>query len=801
MRGSTQTLVVTIVCTLLAGASAWPAQATQQATGAAGTASMAGTMAVPRQAHTATLLPDGRVLVVGGWDGDDYLSAAEVWDPATRSFQQTGSLVTARSGHSAFAQPDGSVLVVGGWGGATGIPVAEAERWNPETGAFEPAGAMETPRMEGTVTELSDGRVLVVGGRFHDEAEKAEPVVEAEVWDPAASTFGPAGSIVHLREYHTTLALPDGGAIVIGGPSREALYWNPATGTFESAGRMAEPRNDAVLLADGRVLVIGVADPITCKPGKRYARTPDAELWDPRTFSFEPAGAFRQPRRPIDIVALDDGRVLAYGGWSAVCMDSIAFRTAEAWDPTTLDFGRAGKTRERRQHHTTTLLRDGRVAFIGGMAEVVAIETRRFTRFKDVSQDEVELWDPATDRFTRGGRFSQPRLEHTATLLGDGSILLVGGSAALGEGPLASAEIWTPPPAGRADDVGIDAPDLILPRPSGIPVGVAPAGEMTTRRWEHTATLLEDGRVLIVGGADGSPAELFDPATGMFSPTGSMSESRVYHTATRLGDGTVLVVGGLNEPATAEIYDPSSGRFTPTGTPLSQRGAAEAILLGDGRVLGISGPSAETYDPRTRAFSLLPESSPLKGQGLLASLPDGQVLVVGSNRRRGQAEAELFDPVSGTFSPVAIDRKLLEGHTLTSLPDGRVLLAGGWAELEASHLYDPATGTFEPTGQLGVPRAEHEAVALPDGRVLLIGGQDKQGATRSIEAFDPVTETYTKVGRLKEVRAGFTATLLDDGRVLIAGGGGVGEGGRPPRHAEIFDPETGTTRFTGPAAS
>ncbi len=500
----------------------------------------------------------------------------------------------------------------------------------------------------------------------------------------------------------------------------------------------------------------------------------------------------------MDIVALDDGRALAYGGWNAVCMDSIVFRTAEAWDPTTLDFGRAGKTVERRQQHTTTLLPDGRVAFIGGMAEVVAMETRRFTRFEEVSQDEVEMWDPATDRFVRGGRISQPRLDHTATLLGDGSVLLIGGTAAPSGAMLASAEIWTPPSAGSAIHAGIHAPELVLVQPAGIPVGVAPAGEMTTRRWKHTATLLEDGRVLIAGGVEGGPAELFDPATGMFAPTGSMGESRVYHTATRLVDGTVLVVGGLNEPATAEVYDPSSGRFTPTGAPLTQRGAAESILLEGGRVMGIDGPTVELYDPGTGTFSLLPDLSVVKSQGQLARLPDGRVLVVGSNRRRGQAEAAILDPVSGTASPVVIDRKLLEGHTLTSLPDGRVLLAGGWAELEASHLYDPATGTFEPAGRLEVPRAEHEAVALRDGRVLLIGGQDKQGATRSIEAFDPVTETYTKVGRLKEVRAGFTATLLDDGRVLIAGGGGVGEGGRPPRHAEIFDPESGTTRFTGP---
>jgi hypothetical protein len=614
---------------------------------------------------------------------------------------------------------------------------------------------------------------------------------------PATRSFSPAGSIVHLREHHSTLALPDGGAIVIGGGGRESLYWNPAANAFESAGQLAEPRDSAVPLADGRVLAIGVVDPIICKPGKRYAKTPDAELWDPRTFTFEPVGAFRQPRRPMDVVAIDDGRVLVYGGWNAVCMDSITFDTAEVWSPDTHAFGRAGATQERRQHHSTTLLPDGRVAFIGGMAEVIVKETKRFA---DVDQLKVELWDPPTDRFVRAGRIVQPRLDHTATLLHDGSILLIGGSAELGGPALATAELWVPP-ATAASAPHLVPPEVILPQPAGIPIGVAPRGEMTTQRWGHTATLLEDDRVLITGGADGGPAELFDPATGMFNSTGSMSESRVYHTATRLADGRVLVFGGLNEPATAEIYDPATGRFSLTGAPLTDRGARDAILLKDGRVLGVSGFIAELYDPDTGTFGLLPEMSRVKGSDRLANLPDGRVLVVGANRRKGQAEAKLFDPVTETFSSLVLDRFLTEGQTLTSLPDGRALVAGGWGDRGAIHLFDPTSATFELAGRLKILRGGHQAVALPDGRVLIIGGQTRQGPTRSIEAFDPATGISRRIGRLREVRDDFTATLLEDGRVLIAGGGAGSEGGRAPRHAEILDPETGRTTLAGQAAS
>ena len=168
--------------------------------------------------------------------------------------------------------------------------------------------------------------------------------------------------------------------------------------------------------------------------------------------------------------------------------------------------------------------------------------------------------------------------------------------------------------------------------------------------------------------------------------------------------------------------------------------------------------------------------------------------------RKERAEAEIFDPVTDRFTPVPLDHRLAEGHTLTAMPDGRVLLAGGWGSPAKSHVFDVDRG-FAPTKRLKVPRAEHEAVTLPDGRVLLLGGQVEGDDRRSIEAFDPASGRYTKVGRMKEERDGFTVTLLQDGRVLIAGGGQVGEGGKPPRHAEIFDPVTGRSTFTGKPAS
>jgi hypothetical protein len=403
----------------------------------------AGTMATPRVGHSASLLPDGRVLIVGGWADGAALATAELWDPMSRSFRPAGQLSQERTGHRAFVQPDGSVLVVGGVGG-TGKAVVGGELWDPQSGTFAPAGALSKARFDATLTELADGRVLVVGGRATGGPPGQNgPALEAEVWDPATKMFGPAGSIPSKREGHTTIALPDGGAFIAGGSrSPEALRWDPVASTFASAGTMSSPRDRAALLVDGRVLTIGVDDPITCRPAGRYAKTPDAELWDPATSTFEPAGAFIHPRRPIDVVPLPEGGALVYGGVSATCMDVRRFPTAEAWEPGPKTFHRSGRTAVGREGHTATLLPDGRVAFIGGVADVVTKRTKSEIVSETRTLSETEVWSPVKRGFVKGPDLITARTEHSATLLPDGRILVVGGYA---RSELDTAELWTPP--------------------------------------------------------------------------------------------------------------------------------------------------------------------------------------------------------------------------------------------------------------------------------------------------------------------------------------------------------------------
>jgi hypothetical protein len=183
---------------------------------------------------------------------------------------------------------------------------------------------------------------------------------------------------------------------------------------------------------------------------------------------------------------------------------------------------------------------------------------------------------------------------------------------------------------------------------------------MTVGRFLHTATQLQDGRVLIVGGALTSAsdpvatAEVYDPATGTFTMTGAMATAREQHTATLLADGRVLIVGGttstgtgdLHPTATVEVYDPSTGSFSVTGSMAEARTFHTATLLPNGKVLvaggGDENSTAEVYDPATGAFSTTGGMEIGRSGHTATLLPNGSVLVAGGGIFAGLASAELY---------------------------------------------------------------------------------------------------------------------------------------------------------------
>ncbi len=317
-------------------------------------------MLVARAAHTATLLPDGQVLIAGGFNrSENALSSAEILDPDSGQFYRTGSMSSPRQSHTATLLPSGSVLIVGGYG-ADGTYLDRAELYDPVTAEFLPIGTMTTPRAGHTAVLLNDGKVLLAGGVTSGWVF----LESAELYDPNTNSFSPTGNMTTARESHTATVLRNGMVLITGGHrgrrSSIVIYasaelYDPASGRFTSTEDMQTRRHkhDAVRLDNGRVLVLGGSD--ERDDDGQYS---SVELFDPNTGSFEAVGEMNAPRYKFQgtSIQLRTGKVLLMGG----------ARISEVYDPVTNQFNWVGDLGTARLFATTTLLPDGRVVLAGG---------------------------------------------------------------------------------------------------------------------------------------------------------------------------------------------------------------------------------------------------------------------------------------------------------------------------------------------------------------------------------------------------------------------------------------------------
>lgn len=278
---------------------------------------------------------------------------------------------------------------------------------------------------------------------------------------------------------------------------------------------------------------------------------------------------------------------------------------------------------------------------------------------------------------------------------------------------------------------------------------------MNDCRYYHTATLLDNGQVLIAGGFVEDPeraknisdvldgAELFDPDEGSWTRTGSLHQRRHTHTASLLPNGKVLVVGGLysNFLNSAELYDPSTGNWTIAASMQSGRAWHTATTLANGKVLVAGG------------------------------IGDGN---------NGFRTVELYDPSIDKWSNISSMNYPRYGHTATVLQTGKILFAGGIENpsnaLNSSELFDPLTETWTKVGSMSTGRAKHTASLLNDGKVLVAGGGTMDdiipggNPVNTAEIFDPSTGKWTKTDNMHYTRTWHTASVLDNGNVIVVGG-------------------------------
>lgn len=313
-----------------------------------------GTMHEWRASHTATLLPDGKVLIAGGFkkgpDGRQiYFNTVELYDPQTKTFTPTGSMNVGRCGHTATLLHNGKVLIAGG---GNDSPLAVAEMYDPSTGTFSVLASMTVARQNHSATLLQDGNVLVAGGCSD---------LRAELFNAVTEKFEITGNLKRTRVAHTATLLPDGKILLAGG-----------------------------MLPDHTVLA-------------------DAEFYDPQTRQFISTGAMTSARVKHAAIVIPGGNVLIAGGSSDEGWRR-QYKSAEVYDVKTSTFSLIEEMKGERFKFPQTLvmLKDGRIAVCGG-------------------NKQLEIFDPITHSFNTVAQFDEAHYFATATLLSDGSILILGG--------------------------------------------------------------------------------------------------------------------------------------------------------------------------------------------------------------------------------------------------------------------------------------------------------------------------------------------------------------------------------------
>jgi len=359
---------------------------------------------------------------------------------------------------------------------------------------------------------------------------------------------------------------------------------SPAAGIssgFVPVGNMSRTRygHTASLLMNGKVLIAGGSDET-------------AELFDPASESFAPTGSMSTSRYGATATLLANGKVLIVGGFGSGTSELPRLATAELYDPLRGIFSETGSTAFPRVLHAATLLSDGRVLITGGTIDNVG---------GGVATATSEVYDPSTGAFTIVGNMITDRAQHSATLLADGQVFVVGG--------------WNGHAADAADDPPWDPllAELYNPKPGTF----TSSGSMGTTRIGLTAIRLTNGKVLILGGIpnpqnvhaqpiDTPYAQLYDAVAHTFTAPWNLTTSRTGYSSTLLISGKVLLAGGENlgrAVGTAELFDLASGSLTATGGLVTEREGHTPSLLLDGRVLVTGGvdsngntlTSAEVY--------------------------------------------------------------------------------------------------------------------------------------------------------------------------------------------------------------
>ncbi len=613
-----------------------------------GTWVTAGSTSIQRYSFTATLLPGGKVLVAGGSSSSG--TAAELYDPAAGAWVATSSLATARALHMAALLPNGQVLVAGGQDTAQ-APLALAERYDATAGAWSATGLLNTARTGFTVTLLPQGKVLVVGG-----SGAAGHLASAELYDTATGTWSTTGSLAIARARHTATLLPGGKVLVSGG-----------AGSSGPIGR--------------------------------------AELYDVAAGSWSPTAALNIPRSSHTATLLSGGRVLVIGGKDAA---NNSLSSSELYSLSAGRWLATASLATARAHHTATVLLDGRVLVAGGEAGGSHLAS-------------VEVYSPATGTFSLGRSLATARSRHTTVLMPDGRVLVAGGSGSTGA--LASVERYDSTGALEAWRPLVTAPGPV--RAGGVfsvsGFGFRGASEGSSGTASASATNFPLVQVTSMEGEQTYLARLgfSDSSVTVSAPAGANGYYLLTVTTNAISAGTMLFVDG-QVPAAPVITAPAGlvSTATPAVEGTAEAGSTVTVTL-DGAVVGMAVANA------SGTWRFTPASALAQGQHTVSAIATDAAGNTGaSSGVHGFTVDSVAPAVPVLTSPAALVNTAMPtvagaaeaGSTVTVRVDGAVVGTattddvGAWSLTLASALAQGAhTATATATDAAGNTSASSAA--------------------------------------------------------------------------------------------
>ena len=683
--------------------------------------------------------------------------------------------------HTATLLSNGRLLVAGGTSdGSDSGASNQAFLYDPRTGDWVETGVMRASRKGHFAVLLQNGRVLVGGGK-----NGSGFLNTSEIYDPATQTWALTGAMIQPRHRASATLLANatnasgnsrnGFVLAVGGESQSpavldtAEYFNPATGQWKAtANKLSRARvaHTATLLTGGDVMIAGgystPSQPVT-----------DVDVYDPLADKWKTTNSMKTARFGHTATMLTNRKVLVAGGVGA---NGAALSSAEIFDaPSQTWTLEPNAMPQARAFHSASLLPNGSLFVVGGFASL-----------SGAANNVGIVYSPDSRLWASAGTFGEARGAHTATILANARVLIAGGAS---DGSLTSA---------------LSTVEFFDP---AVGKWLTQGSTLNQLRYDHTATLLANGKVLFAGGRDSNGSmksvELYDPATDTWTQTSDMNVPRADHTATLLRNGKVLVAGGINSGTildSAEVYDPVTGSWAATANAMGNRRADHtSTLLADGRVLIAGGwqnvggvnilRGCELYNPATNQWVSTGTLTSQRRFHSATLLFDGRVLVAGGEPTASLRTSELYNPTTGQWSAVASQMHIGHvRHTATLLANGRVLVVSGLQGTNTPTNYSGSANLFDPGNQtwnsVTAPagRDFHTATALPNGKVAIIGGYVVQNSgplagtvnnVDAVELYDPARGTsvpFSETTKITFPRDGHTATLLPNGRVLVAGG-------------------------------